>query len=92
MGDDEAMDAALIYERYEHRLGTLSAQLQWGASIAGITIHKVTEYGIVFSALDIPDLNAAVTVMLNDHRAEAIISSRNTKRGAMLFVRPFVRH
>lgn len=85
------MDAALIYERFEHRLGALAAQLQWGASIADITIHKVTEYGIVFSALDIPDLNAAVTVMLGDYRAEAIISSTNAKRSALLFVRPFTR-
>jgi len=83
------MDAALIYERFEHRPGSLAAQLQWGAAIEYITIHKVTEHGLVFSALAIPDLNAPVTVMLGGYRAEAIISSRNPKRGAALFVRPF---
>lgn len=89
---EEAMDAALIYERFGRQQGSLAAQLQWGASIADIIIHKITEYGVVFSALHIPDLNASVTVMLGDQRAEAIISSRNANHGAMLFVRPFTRH
>jgi len=86
------MDAALIYESFGRQQGSLAAQLRWGATIADIIIHKITEHGVVFSALHIPDLNASVTVMLGDQRAEAIISSRSASQGAMLFVRPFTRH
>ncbi|MBT2245085.1 MULTISPECIES: hypothetical protein [Sphingobium] len=82
------MDAALICERFERWPGSLAGQLLWGGTIEDITIHKVSEYGIVFSALYVPHVNSPVTLLLDEYRAEAIISSRNAKRGAMLFVRP----
>lgn len=86
------MDAAAILSEYDSNHGALAGEVQYGPMISAVTIHKVTEHGLVFSGRCIPHLNSPVTVMMDDLKVEGIISSRNDERGALLFLRPVPKH
>ncbi|SEQ47291.1 hypothetical protein [Sphingobium sp. YR768] len=86
------MDAAFILSQFQINPQALYAEVQHGPVVSPITVHKVTEYGVVFSGKGIPALHEPVTIIAGQLTARAVISARTERRCALLFVNPVTAH
>lgn len=82
------MDAASILSEFQTNPQALHAEVQHGPVVSAITVHKVTEYGVVFSGKGVPALYEPVTMIAGRLKARAIISARTDRRCALLFLNP----
>lgn len=86
------VDAGAILSEFKANPRALHAEVQHGPVLSPITVHKVTEFGAVFSGSGIPNLHEPVTMVAGSLRARAIISARTERRCALLFVNPATKH
>ncbi len=82
------MDAQSIMDKFLSGRGTMPAQVQYGAVISDISIHRVSRRGLAFTGKIIPHLDATVTVWKDDLNAKGIIRSRSEGKASLTFVRP----
>lgn len=82
------MDAASILQKFKASHAPMPADLQFGPVVSTVTIHKATAYGIVFSGQCVSQVNNPVTVILQELKAQGVISAKTERRSALLFLRP----
>jgi len=82
------VDAASILSEFQTNPQALNAEVQHGPVVSPITVHKVTEHGVVFSGRGVPALHEPVTMIAGRLTARAVISARTDRRCALLFVNP----
>lgn len=82
------MDAASILSKFQANPQALHVEVRHGPVVSPITVHKVTEYGVVFTGKGVPALHEPVTIIAGQLMARAVISARTDRRCALLFVNP----